>query len=220
MHKIWPPCEENKMNIGILDYGAGNLKNVCRAIEHLGYDYQLITSPQDVMNAEKLIIPGVGAFKVAMEQLAALELIEPIRQLAEKSIPIMGICLGMQLLFETSSEFGSTNGLGILTGTINPIPDVNSSGDRVKVPHVGWNELIVNNLKSSIINDLSKNEAVYFVHSYRVEDFDKADIVAHCTYNDLKIPAIVQRKNVLGCQFHPEKSGTVGLKIFKNFLKN
>jgi len=208
------------MKIGILDYGAGNLKNVCRAIEHLGYDYQLITSPQDVMNAEKLIIPGVGAFKVAMEQLAALELIEPIRQLAEKSIPIMGICLGMQLLFETSSEFGSTNGLGILTGTINPIPDVNSSGDRVKVPHVGWNELIVNNLKSSIINDLSKNEAVYFVHSYRVEDFDKADIVAHCTYNDLKIPAIVQRKNVLGCQFHPEKSGTVGLKIFKNFLKN
>jgi glutamine amidotransferase len=220
MRKIRPPGQENKMNIGVLDYGAGNLKNVCRAIEHLGYDYQLITSPKGVINAEKLIIPGVGAFKVAMEQLEALELIEPIKELAEMSVPIMGICLGMQLLFERSSEFGSTKGLGILTGVINLIPDINSIGNRVKVPHVGWNELIVDNLESSIIDDLSENEAVYFVHSYRVEEFDKAEIVAHCTYNCLKIPAIIQRKNVLGCQLHPEKSGTVGLKILKSFLQN
>jgi len=208
------------LNIGILDYGAGNLKNVCRAIEHLGYSYQLVATPEGVASVDKLIIPGVGAFKVAMEQLKALELIEPIKQLAEASVPIMGICLGMQLLFEQSAEFGISKGLGILTGSINLLPETNSVGNKVKVPHIGWNELIIDNVESTIIDNLSSNEALYFVHSYRVEAFDEANIVAHCRYNGLKVPAIVQNRNIIGCQFHPEKSGLVGLKILANFLNN
>ena len=208
------------MKVGILDYGAGNLKNVCRAIEHLGYSYRLVSSGSDVFDIDKLIIPGVGAFKVAMEQLTKLGLIEAIRQIAEKGIPIMGICLGMQLLFEKSSEFGYTKGLGLIKGEINLIPSVGLNGHMLKVPHIGWNELIIDSADFKIVEDVETGDAVYFVHSYCVEGFEQANLIAHCDYDGLLLPSIVQRKNVLGCQFHPEKSGELGLKIFENFLRD
>ncbi|PCJ50963.1 MAG: imidazole glycerol phosphate synthase subunit HisH [Gammaproteobacteria bacterium] len=208
------------MSIGVLDYGAGNLKNVCRAIDHLGFNYRLVSTVDGVHAVDKLIIPGVGAFKVAMEQLEKLGLTESLRQLAEKGIPIMGICLGMQLLFEQSSEFGVSKGIGLIKGEINKIPSVGINGHQLKVPHIGWNELIINKSILQIVNGIETDDPVYFVHSYRVEGIEESDLVAYCTYDGLVIPSIVKRRNIIGCQFHPEKSGEIGLKIFDNFLRS
>jgi glutamine amidotransferase len=205
------------MNIGVLDYGAGNLKNVCRAVKFLGYNYQLVSSPQDVLKVDKLIIPGVGAFKVAMKQLEDLSIIPTIQELAESNTPILGICLGMQLLFEHSHEFGLTQGLALLEGSINLIPENDDFGQR-KVPHNGWNELIIDQNEDKIVRGITSNDAVYFIHSYQAELINSKCLVAHCQYNNLTIPAIVQHNNIIGCQFHPEKSGPIGLKILNNFL--
>ena len=208
------------MTIGILDYGAGNLKNVCRAIEHLGYEYRLIASVAKFKDIDKLIIPGVGAFKVAMEQLIELSLVEPVKELAEKGVPILGICLGMQLLFDRSLEFGVTKGLGLIPGELALIPQQEIDGKRHKVPHIGWNELILDDSSSRIVEGLKTDDAVYFVHSYMAEKYAEENLVAHCVYGELTIPSIVQDRNVYGCQFHPEKSGDIGLSILNNFLGN
>ncbi len=207
------------MIIGVLDYGAGNLKNVCRAIEHLGYGYKLVSSAAEVLSVEKLIIPGVGAFKVAMEQLHTLNLVEPIKQLAQRGIPILGICLGMQLLFERSTEFALTEGLGLLKGSVELLPSVGLSEEKLKVPHIGWNELVVDISDAPIAKGVGLDDAVYYVHSYRAIGFEQSDLIAHSLYDGLLIPGIVQKGNILGCQFHPEKSGELGLNIFNNFLR-
>ena len=156
------------MNIGVLDYGAGNLKNVCRAINHLGFKFQLVSTPESVQSVDKLVIPGVGAFRVAMSQLESLNLTESIIELAHKDVPILGICLGMQLLFEESNEFGKTKGLGLLKGTIGLIPSVDSKGETLKVPHIGWNELHLQECKMDLTEGVYTGDAVYFVHSFRV----------------------------------------------------
>jgi glutamine amidotransferase len=205
------------MNIGVLDYGAGNLKNVCRAVKFLGYNYQLVSSPQDIIKVDKLIIPGVGAFKVAMKQLEDLSIIPAIQELAKSNTPILGICLGMQLLFECSHEFGLTQGLGLLAGSINLIPENDDFGQR-KVPHNGWNELIINNIEDKMVSGITPKDAVYFIHSYKAELINSKYLIAHCQYNNHIIPAIVHHNNIIGCQFHPEKSGPIGLKILNNFL--
>lgn len=206
------------MKIGVLDYGAGNLKNVCRAITHLGYQFQLVSTPEDVQKVDKLVIPGVGAFKVAMAQLEALDLIDPIINLANKNVPIMGICLGMQLLFEESSEFGNTKGLGLLKGSIELIPSVDSKGEVLKVPHIGWNELCLSDTSFALADGVKNGDAVYFVHSFRACGYQADELLAFSHYGTEVIPAIVGKNNVVGCQFHPEKSGEVGLRIFENFL--
>lgn len=206
------------MNIGVLDYGAGNLKNVCRAIEHLGYKYSLVSKSSEIENVDKLIIPGVGAFRVAMQHLTELGLVEPIKKFAEDGISILGICLGMQLLFENSTEHGKSDGLGLLKGTVNIIPSVGFSGNSIKVPHIGWNELVIDNATESIVKGLESDDAVYFVHSYRAENYEDSTLVAHCKYDGHVLPAIVRRRNIVGCQFHPEKSGEIGLKILRSFL--
>ena len=208
------------MSVGVLDYGAGNLRNVCRAIEHLGFNYHLVSTRETVIDVDKLIIPGVGAFKVAMEQLGKLDLIESLKQSADKGVPILGICLGMQLLFEQSSEFGISKGLGLIKGEINKIPSVGLNGYKLKVPHIGWNELIINKSSFQIVDGIETNDSVYFVHSYKVEEMEESDLVAHCKYDGLVLPSIIQRRNIIGCQFHPEKSGEIGLKIFDNFLRS
>ncbi len=206
------------MNVGILDYGAGNLRSVCRAIEYLGYNYHLVSDKKDFASIEKLVIPGVGAFKVAMDQLLELDLIDAIKKIANEGVPILGICLGMQMLFDESTERGYTKGLGLIKGNVDVIPSMGLHGGKLKVPHIGWNELLVDNRDCSLVSDIQKDDAVYFVHSYRVEGYDEKDLVAHCVYDGLILPAIVQHKNVLGCQFHPEKSGNIGLNIFDKFV--
>ncbi|MCW8877882.1 MAG: imidazole glycerol phosphate synthase subunit HisH [Kangiellaceae bacterium] len=207
------------MKIGILDYGAGNLKNVCRAIEHLEHSYCLVSDPESIEVVDKLIVPGVGAFKVAMEQIEKLGVVESLRSFAEKDKPVLGICLGMQLLFESSSEFGETKGLGLLEGNVELIPSEGENGLKHKVPHIGWNELVVGELQSPLVKDLRIEDAVYFVHSYRANNYKTENLVAHCDYDGLIIPAIVQKNRVFGCQFHPEKSGPIGLNILNSFLR-
>ena len=206
------------MTIGILDYGAGNLKNVCRAVEHLGYEYKLIASYSDLTDLAKLIIPGVGAFKVAMDQLTQLNLVTSIKELAKRDVPILGICLGMQVLFTQSFEFGTTKGLDLISGDLTLIPQQTINDKRHKVPHIGWNELVVDNSHCTLVKNVEENDAVYFVHSYMVSNIDPNCLVAHCKYGELQIPSIVQKGNIFGCQFHPEKSGGVGLNILSQFL--
>ncbi len=207
------------MNIGVLDYGAGNLRNVCRAIEHLGYRYTLVSNTSQIADVDKLIIPGVGAFKIAMEQLASLDMIAAIDEFASRKMPILGICLGMQLLFEESFEFGLTKGLGLIPGCVNKIPSEDVLGNSMKVPHIGWNELVVDSVRNNMISSVEKGSAVYFVHSYRAEGVAEEHMIAHCVYGGLKLPAIVGRDHIVGCQFHPEKSGRIGLSILNNFLR-
>lgn len=206
------------MKIGVLDYGAGNLRSVCRALEHLKYGYELVSTEKDIMTVDKLIIPGVGAFKVAMAQLHRIQVVEPIRELAKKGTPILGICLGMQLLFDKSYEFGETKGLGLIDGEINLIPELDEDSVQHKIPHIGWNELIVDLYLSPMVAGLEKDDSVYFVHSFRAELPTNENLVAHAKYGGLLIPAIVAKENVVGCQFHPEKSGSIGLSILRNFL--
>lgn len=207
------------MTIGILDYGAGNLKNVCRAIEHLGYEYQLVSKENQLLLVDKLIIPGVGAFKVAMEQINKMKLAMPIKQLAERGTPILGICLGMQLLFEKSSEFGMTGGLGLINGVIDEIPSIGNSGLSLKVPHIGWNELKSCDSNHIIIRGIQEDDAFYYVHSYKAIVTNEKNLIAYSTYDGLVLPGIVCNKNIYGFQFHPEKSGKNGLKLLKNFLE-
>ena len=207
------------MNIGILDYGAGNLKNVCRAIEHLGYKYTLISDKEALINVDKLIIPGVGAYKVAMEQLHQLDLVESIKLLAINGKPILGICLGMQLLLDKSFEFGETIGLGLIGGEVSKIPEIGMNGETHKVPHIGWNELLLTDDNLHWLKPLNTKGAVYFVHSYMANLKNNENLICYANYDGLSIPAVIEKDNIIGCQFHPEKSGTIGLNILKEFIK-
>lgn len=206
------------MLIGVLDYGAGNLKNVCRALDHLNYSYLLITEKSHFDKVDKLIIPGVGAFAVAMQKLNEMGFIDSILHFAKTGKPVLGICLGMQLFFDKSYEFGETTGLGLLSGSVKAIPTIGSNGQVHKIPHIGWNELIPNS--ASDCNDLiNARDSVYFVHSFMAEPSHHNDVVAYCDYHGIQIPALVNRDNILGCQFHPEKSGKTGLLLFNKIME-
>lgn len=205
------------MTIGILDYGAGNLHNLCRALTHIGSDFILIENARQLPQANKLIIPGVGAFKVAMDQLKQAELIEPIQQVARDKMPILGICLGMQMLFEKSTEFGTTKGLGLLKGDINRIPE---PGDQAyKIPHIGWNRITGDNECLPNGMQMVNDSYMYFVHSYMAEVAEPDNLLAWVNYQSVRIPAIVGNQNVIGCQFHPEKSGECGLNLLREFSR-
>ncbi|MFT8425901.1 MAG: imidazole glycerol phosphate synthase subunit HisH [Liquorilactobacillus sp.] len=196
--------------LSIIDYDAGNTFNVIKAFKHLGIEVQLTDEPEKIMKSSGLILPGVGAFGPAMATLEKKGLIGVIKKaVLDNKIPLLGICLGMQLLFEKSSEYGSHEGLGLIPGEVGLIPE---KGD-LKVPQMGWNE-----------NQLKKNETdfafiadeyTYFVHSYYAV-CDKQYLISTVDYG-VEIPAMVQNKNIFGTQFHPEKSGAVGLKILKTF---
>lgn len=194
--------------IVIIDYGVGNILNVKNGFERIGLKPILTDVPTVILQADLAILPGVGAFNAAMHQLKSRGLDKVIIQRANSSKPIVGICLGMQLLFESSLEHGKTKGLDLLKGTIIPFKT------HLKVPHMGWNKLF--HQKSDLVNQgLPKDAFVYFVHSYYLEGFDEADLVSYTEY-DVKVPAIVRKRNVVGMQFHPEKSGEVGQQLLKN----
>lgn len=193
--------------IAIIDYGAGNLFSVKNALDFLGFESIITNKKEDIIKADKLILPGVGAFPMAMQMLEKSELIDCIKeQILVK--PLLGICLGMQILFENGSEVAQTKGLGFIKGSVDLIET------SYKIPHMGYNELIFNN-NSLLLNELEENDCVYFVHSY-MANTDDENVIAYCDYG-VKVPAIVQKGNVYGCQFHPEKSGDIGLQIIKNF---
>jgi len=194
--------------ITILDYGMGNLRSVEKAIQHLGFDCR-VTS--DLAATEKLVIPGVGAFGAAMERIKPLR--SEIRSFAASGQPVLGICLGQQLLFDRSEELGEHEGLGLIPGRVRYLP----SGAGLKVPHMGWSPLTLVQ-KNGLGSNVNDGESVYFVHSLYTECEEPCDVAATATYG-VTFPAAVQRANVWGAQFHPEKSGDVGLRILKSFLE-
>ena len=195
--------------IAVIDYGAGNLFSVCNALKYLNISHE-VTKDADVINrADAVILPGVGAFPAAMESLHATGLVDTIKQNAAKK-PLLGICLGMQMLFDRSDENGDCNGLGLISGEVHRIPS-----KRVIIPHMGWNELVITQ-DSPLLKDIEKPVFTYFVHSYQAFCDDR-NIIAYCDY-DGKIPALVtDGKFVFGAQYHPEKSGEKGLQMLRNF---
>ena len=198
--------------IAIIDYDAGNIKSVEKALHYLGEETTVTRDPQTLLNADKVILPGVGSFGQAMENLHTYGLVPVIHEIVEKKTPFLGICLGLQLLFESSEETPGVEGLGILKGKIVKIPPA----PGIKIPHMGWNNIKVKE-DSRLFKGLPENPYVYFVHSYYLQADDE-DIVAATTEYGVKIHAAVEKDNIFACQFHPEKSSTVGLQILKNFV--
>lgn len=201
------------MTIAIVDYGMGNLHSVSKAIERLGYEAQVTSKKEEIMRASGVVLPGVGAYGDAMQQLREAGLDKVMREVQEKEIPLLGICLGMQLLFSSSEEHGQHEGLNILPGGVVRFEDRSS----YKVPHMGWNELQFIQRENPLFQDLTEGH-VYFVHSYHVEPENKADLLAVTDYG-FPVTAIAGRGSVYGMQFHPEKSGELGMQLLKNFLK-
>ena len=199
--------------IAMIDYDAGNIKSVEKALQKLGADVVITKDPQLILNADKVILPGVGAFGEAMNNLKKYGLDEVIHQVVEKGKPFLGICLGLQLLFERSDESPEATGLGILKGEILRIPDA----EGLKIPHMGWNSLHLQN-SGRLFKGLKENDYVYFVHSYYLKAEDE-EIVKATTNYSVDIHASVEKDNVFACQFHPEKSSDVGLQILKNFVE-
>lgn len=197
--------------IAIIDYDAGNLKSVEKALEFLGEESVITRDKQQILKADKVILPGVGAFGDAMDKLKHYRLIDTIKEVVANKTPFLGICLGLQLLFERSEESGGVEGLSVLKGEILKIPDCAG----LKIPHMGWNSLSVKP-GAKLFTGTSENSYVYFVHSYYLKARDENIVTATTHYSTL-IHASVEKDNVFACQFHPEKSGDIGLKILKNF---
>ncbi len=200
--------------IAIIDYGMGNLKSVRNALNYLGIENKISADPNEIKKADALILPGVGAFPDAMETIEKLGLDKVIKEEVHKGKYLLGICLGMQLLFEKGYEGLEKNGLGLLKGSIVKMKD--DKEKNIKIPHIGWNNLNYNK-KDTIFNDIDEGKYVYYVHSYFAQGYNDEDLVAYSEYGENKIPGLVRRENVIGAQFHPEKSGSVGLGILKNF---
>lgn len=200
--------------IAVIDYGVGNLFSLCSSLERIGADARVTSDPAEIRRAEKLILPGVGAFADAAAKLRASGLDEIIREQAANGKEIMGICLGMQLLFEKSYEFGAHTGLGLLKGSVIPMEGTIPEG--LKIPHIGWNALTLCS-QSKLLRYIQEGDCVYFVHSFYV-DPGAESVVATAEYGN-QVTAAVQKDNVMGCQFHPEKSGEVGLKILRAFCE-
>lgn len=199
--------------IGIIDYGMGNLHSVQNAVQNLGYDSLISSNVEELSSCQKLILPGVGAFGDMMEALHRYDLVSFLNDWVCANKPILGICLGMQAFFETSEEKGHHKGLGFLKGHIGFMED-----KSVCVPHIGWNALEKN--QEHELFDRLNEPYVYYVHSYYAKDMDDSDLVAYSNYGSMKIPGIVIKGCVMGCQFHPEKSARSGLEILKYFLED
>lgn len=201
--------------IAVIDYGVGNLFSLCASLKHLGAEYTVTSDADIIKKAKKIMLPGVGAFGDAIKKLEATGLVPIIKSEVEGGKPIMGICLGMQLLFEKSYEYGEHLGLGFLKGEIRPMSE--SLKSELKIPHMGWNALKIIKPECPLLCDISDDDCVYYVHSYYACDCD-ASLAAYSEYG-INIPGAVWNKNVYGTQFHPEKSGEIGLKILNGFIK-
>ncbi|SFN30171.1 glutamine amidotransferase [Formivibrio citricus] len=208
-------------DVVVIDYGVGNLYSVQRSLEHCGATVTVTSDHDVILAAPRVVLPGVGAFDSAMNALQQLGLVPVIQALANKGTPLLGICLGMQLLLDESEEFGLTKGLGLIPGRVVPIPAQTIAGDIQKIPHIGWNALepacATNDWQGTILDHVTPGDAVYFVHSFMAVPSSEESRLANCDYGGHKIAAVIGRANVIGCQFHPEKSGETGLKILKKF---
>ncbi len=209
--------------VAVIDYGLGNLLSVEQAIRHCGADVVCTSSPELIGTADFLVLPGVGAFADGMKGLELRGLLKPLLFAAESGKPILGICLGMQLLFESSSEFGLHTGLGLIPGAVTEIPSLCQDGSRRRIPHIGWTAIMPpeNRCKweDPLLDGLPSGVSMYFVHSFMAKPADEKQLKAVSNHDGVEVAAVVRRGNLSGCQFHPEKSGPAGLKLFKNFLR-
>ena len=217
--------------IAVIDYDAGNTMSVMNALKFLGYEVTLSKESSELFKADHVIFPGVGAYADSMNKLREYGLIEPIKEIVEKKTPFLGICLGMQLIFDSSTENAADlgvdkiDGLGLLPGKISgfkenrsflDLIESNSEGTKIKVPHMGWNSLNVRNEGSKLFKGINDGCFVYFVHSFYLNAENSADVAATTEYG-ITFDSAVEHDNIFGCQFHPEKSGDVGMEILKNF---
>jgi glutamine amidotransferase len=202
--------------IAVVDYGMGNLRSVQKALETAGHDVLVTSSPNEILNAHSIVLPGVGAFKDCIHNLEKLNLIEPILKSIKKGKPFLGICLGLQILFTESEEFGKTPGLDLIKGKVARFSrKYKPAGIRLKIPHMGWNSI---SMKKDIplFNGVEEGSFFYFVHSYYVIPDDK-ELVATTTCYGIEFVSSIQKENIFACQFHPEKSQQIGLQLLKNF---
>ena len=200
------------MSVAIIDYDAGNIKSVEKALEYLGQKVKITRDQKEILSADQVILPGVGAFGDAMGKIRSYGLESVIQDAVRQGTPFLGICLGLQLLFEDSDETPGVKGLGLLPGGIRRIPD----GEGLKIPHMGWNSLDIRE-GATLFKGIEGHPYVYFVHSYYLSAKHEEDVAA-ATFYSTKIHASVEHENIFACQFHPEKSGEVGLKILDNFI--
>ena len=203
------------MKIKIIDTGNANLLSLYRAVKLFESNVEISSNPKEIVKADKIFLPGVGAFKNCINNLKFKGIFDTLKDIEKEQIPIMGICLGMQILFNNSNEFGDTEGLGLIKGDIKNLSIINS-GKKFKIPSIGWIQTISNkNFKN--ISNIIENK-FYFIHSYYAVNIDEKNLVSYYFLNKNKIPAIVKKDNIIGCQFHPEKSQSNGLKFLNNFL--
>jgi imidazole glycerol-phosphate synthase subunit HisH len=207
----------------VIDYGVGNLLSVRRGLEYCGARVTLTSEPERILAADRIVLPGVGAFANAMQTLWRLELVPVIREIGRRERALLCICLGMQLLLDESEEFGITEGLKLIPGRVIPVPSTTVAGAKQKIPHIGWNALqpsgASDGWRGTLLEDNTPGESAYFVHSFMAVPNDPKDRIADTLYGGHAVPAAIGRGRITGFQFHPEKSGKVGLKILRRFVQ-
>lgn len=207
----------------VIDYGVGNLLSVRRGLESCGATVSVTSDPAAILAAPRVVLPGVGAFANGMAALSRRGLDDVVREVAAKGVPLLGICLGMQMLLDTSEEFGATKGLGLIPGRVIAVPAKAADGSTRKTPHIGWSALQLSegreNWAGTSLEAVKPGESVYFVHSFAAVPIEPGHRVADCVYGGTLLSAAIRRENVQGCQFHPEKSGQVGLRILDRFVR-
>ena len=212
-----------KNNLTIIDYGIGNIMSVRRGFEYCGANVLLASTEDEILAADRLVLPGVGAFRNGMDALLRLGFSDAILTKAQSGTPILGICLGMQLLFSKSYEFGETNGLGLIPGEVVGISKTSIDGNSLKIPNIGWRNLRFGESrrtwKNTLLEEISTTDEMYFVHSFAAVCEDDFNSLAKSEYGGFDLTAVVQSGNVYGCQFHPEKSGDAGLRLLNSFIK-
>ena len=210
--------------VTVIDYGVGNLLSVQRGFEKCGAKVRLDSDPRSILTAKRVVLPGVGAFANGMAALKNYGLIQVIQEIAKRNTPLLGICLGMELLFQESSEFGTTKGLGLIPGYVTSIPRVTKEVAQLKIPHIGWNSIYPprkdKGWHKSILSKNEVGDSMYFVHSFMAVPTEEENRLADCNYGGHIISSVVIKNNITGCQFHPEKSGEAGLKILKEFASH
>jgi imidazole glycerol-phosphate synthase subunit HisH len=209
--------------VTVLDYGMCNLLNVVRAFEHIGVDVTITESPSKAADADRLVVPGVGAFKDSLEEVRRRGFDDLIRSFVTTERPFLGICVGMQMLFDASEEFGEHAGLSILPGKVQSVPSLTTGNNIQRVPHIGWNHLVQpesgRTWESTLLQGFTnQNPAVYFVHSFAANPTNTTDRLADCLYGGHRICAAIQRDNIMATQFHPERSGNIGLSLLECYI--